>query len=513
MNRIRTGCGVIRRRRMAIVFQFALVMIAFLPATGTNAQTIQPSRRQVDVSAAGEAGDSPHTPVHFVRSGREIEIQQPLTFNRPVKTAVLRAFGRTWTEPFAVETDGMVLKMKVTAPRVRVPTVFSIAWPEPPYVSFAELAAYPDDNVDWDKKLTLYSCGTPAWFDQWAAATGLPVKKVSNRELPSAKMLMPEEEGGKSLLILGAVASGKGLPDVAELAANKNPNVLVLEADWFGGHGGAVSVAPAQMSAGLSEIVKQQWPQMLKFTSHRKPWPGIANRWAWIVDDSGLPLVEEIRSFTPDERKRFPLVANEPALLLDSKPEADTIARLVASYLPWQQQLGRNEHADSLLLALLKAVAGASPRELAWSPIEILHPLPEEITREQRPVLWAMRTGRYWGRDHDQKPEYVSPVNVIVDLRGSEPAVVSGLQEGAEALNPDNNQPHRRLIILGDDKLLDDWKWLKLDRHKKRIGCSGVQWLPADELPPSKDDQIRMMLKLTELGVPLSTRLAQEKQK
>lgn len=474
-----------------------IAVILLLATAIAKAQMVPLATTQPTTSTAVEPAALPNVPVHFARSGREIAIEQPLTFNRLIKAGVLRAFDRTWTEPFAVGGSGMVLKMKVTVPEVRVPTVFSVTWPEPPYIPFAELVAYPERSVDWDKKITLYSCGTPAWFDQWAQAVGLPVKHVAQRELPSAK-LAPDEEGGKSLLILGT--------EDKNLFTNKKTNVLVLEAGWFGDAAGPVSVAPSQMLGGLSEIATQNWAKPLAFSSCRKPWSGIANRWAWIVDDAGLPLVEEIRVFTWDERQLFPPASKEDVPTLDGKPEADAIARLVASYMPWQQQLGRHENADAVLLTLMQAIAGASPRELDWSPVEIAHPPGDQITKEQRPVLWAMRTGRLWASRPHAKPEYVGPINVIVDLRGAKPVIGDRLHGGAKQLAPDNRQPSTRAIILGDDGILDEWGWLKLDRKKKHIGRAGVQWLPADELPPSKDNQIRLMLKLTELGVPLAPR-------
>ena len=61
--------------------------------------------------------------------------------------------------------------------------------------------------------------------------------------------------------------------------------------------------------------------------------------------------------------------------------------------------------------------------------------------------------------------------------------------------------------------MLDEWEWLKLDRAKKQIGAAGVQWLPDDELPPSKENQIRLMLTLTELGVPLAPPDQEEERK
>ena len=89
----------------------------------------------------------------------------------------------------------------------------------------------------------------------------------------------------------------------------------------------------------------------------------------------------------------------------------------------------------------------------------------------------------------------------ILDLRGK-----GTLSEEEQELFR-KTAPGRRTwggsLILGDDPMLDEREELKLDREKKRIGCNGVVWLPDDELPPSGDSQIRLMLKLTELGVAL----------
>ena len=67
-----------------------------------------------------------------------------------------------------------------------------------------------------------------------------------------------------------------------------------------------------------------------------------------------------------------------------------------------------------------------------------------------------------------------------------------------------------RLLLLGDDPILDQWKWLKLDREKKTIGRPVVVWLQDDQ-PWKKTYEIPLMLKLTELGVPLAPPEEQEK--
>jgi hypothetical protein len=61
--------------------------------------------------------------------------------------------------------------------------------------------------------------------------------------------------------------------------------------------------------------------------------------------------------------------------------------------------------------------------------------------------------------------------------------------------------------------MLDEWEWPKLDLAKETIHRPEVVWLSDDELPPSKDSQVRLMVKLTELGVPLAPPGEEEKKK
>jgi hypothetical protein len=340
--------------------------------------------------------------------------------------------------------------------------------------------AYPDRKVEWDKNITLYSCDAPEWFRQWISATGLPVKQISN-DLTSAK-LAPADDKGKSLLILGPPAAGNDLSDVAKLAKDRKVNVLVFYADWIGGVSlgprwfgdvaGPVSVTPPQMLGGLAEIAKQHWAQPLKFSSHRKCWPGIANRWAWIVDGNGLPLVEQVRPPASN-------YVEYPSVFL--------------SYLPWAACLGREELADVVFLKLLSASAGAELPTLL-SSVGVLFPEMDKEAAKKRPVLAAAH----------QPLQYVPKHVLVLDVRGDARPTAERLTDGESSEGPP-------LLILGDDKMLDEWEWLKLDRVKKTINRPGVVWLSDDELPPSKDNRIRLMLKLTELGVPLMPPKQEEK--
>lgn len=450
------------RSRVVDLFIFAFIPLMLLLAWSVSQSRMDELQGAASATPATQPA-APRVPVTFARSGREVRVQVP---QLPLlsEAMALRAYGRIWVKAVA-QNQKSVVSAEFLAPEVRVPTVFSVAPVNRAEFVFAEVVVYPDRDVEWDKEITLYSCGAPEWFNQWAAATGLPVKQIALADLASAK-LAPADEKAKSLLILGSAAAGKDLADVTKLAGDQKVNVLVLDADWFGDAAGPVSIAPAQMLGGLAQMAKQNWPQPLTFTSHRQPWGGIANRWAWIVDEHGLPLVEQA-AYAPEG-----MFAGDPLPVL-------------CSYLPWATLLGREEIADQTFLEMLKAGARVTPR----SPMMALGRVwPEKFNASQRPVLATAMKGQ------DRRLGGV----FILDIRGD------GFPPDDE-WNSGQSWELRDLLILGDDKKLDESKWLKLDRAKKTSKREGVVWLSDDELPASRDNQIRLMLKLTELGVPLAT--------
>ena len=132
---------------------------------------------------------------------------------------------------------------------------------------------------------------------------------------------------------------------------------------------------------------------------------------------------------------------------------------------------------------------------------------PAGVVSKDRPVLAAAASTLVAFKD--------LPWSVhVVDVRGTD-RLPEGLYDELKdlVLKSRINADADSLLILGDDKMLDEWEWLKLDRAKKQIGAAGVQWLPDDELPPSKENQIRLMLTLTELGVPLAPPDQEEERK
>jgi hypothetical protein len=423
-------------------------------------------------------------PIVFARAGHQATL--PLgDAGKSGGTVALWAFNQRWGQPLAV-TQGAV---RFLAPEVRVPVVFRLASTRDARAVVGEVVVYPDRPAAWDKETQLAAVGTPAWFDAWSEAVGLPVRRFARLESLEAEHWPAADR--PSLLILGRAAAQDRLAAVCRLAAERETNVLALEADWFGpgGPGGAAAaVSPPQMRGDLAAIGRQSWPQPLEFAAPRQPWPGVVNRWAWILDAHGLPLVERFAA---------------------ASPPAPAVRSIVASYLPWQRQLGRREAADATLLALLAAAAKTAVPE-RWRRIEWVYPKPGALWPRNTPVLAAAATPSAGQSD--------AALLYVLDLRGRAPPPQEAVREAKSLegrIGAREDRPGAegdKLLILGDGALLDAWKWLQLDRAKKVVRRPGVVWLSDDELPPSAMNQMRLMLTLTELGAPLAEPSPKEKE-
>ena len=152
---------------------------------------------------------------------------------------------------------------------------------------------------------------------------------------------MSEKPG---LLILGRKAAGSDSVVACRLAAEHKINVLVLDADWFGRNEMAsreMVLLPKHMTGALADLQTQNWSLPPTF---RRRALRILNRQTWIAGPE-CPLVEEIRC---------------------PQRGAESL-RMVFSYLPWQQQLGRAEMADALFLRTLTETAkGRKPPAAGW---------------------------------------------------------------------------------------------------------------------------------------------------
>ena len=441
------------------------------------------------LSLAGAADRGAAAPITFARGGRTIQA----AVAGPVDTVVLAAFGREWTKPAAVR-DGLA---KIAVPQVRVPTVFGIVSPNRPRQVLGGLIAYPDRGIGWDRSIRVYAADAPAWFRQWAQAVGLAVEHTSPQDIRKIPTELPR--GIKQrLLVLGRPGAGESIASLSRLGRTQKLNLLVLEAQWLGAaqaHS-PLAVAPRGMGGPLAGLRKQKWPRPPRFDRSVGSFPGICNRWSWIRA-AGRPLAEEVA------------LARRPR------------RRVVLSYLPWQRQLGQTEMADVLFVELLRAAAGLvkAPglldRPIRVVNLELADPSAAKadpslrgkraLARAKlRPVLAAALFARS-AKTADPDEEAVGgdargPVFVL-DLRGTDPQPRDiGGTLARLSRDTTRNAP---LLILGEDPILDGWKWLKLDRKKRTVGSSHVVWLSDDVLPANGVAKSRLMTELTRMGISI----------
>lgn len=421
-------------------------------------------------------------PVVFARSGHRATLPIQGDPGTAVGPVALAAYGRQWARPVRA-ADGAV---EFVAPEVRVPLAFQLVPAQDDKRALAELVVYPDRRVCWEGKELLACAAAPNWFDTWCDAVGLPIQKFKDRAaLDSGRR---RRRDGAGLLVLGRKAAGKDPGEICSLAAWHRTNVLVLEADWFGntdGPNSAVAVIPKQLAGALNDWQSQQWALPPAFRRHSLPWPGLSNRETWIAGRE-YPLVEEIRS---------------------GQEGAGTL-RIVLSYLPWQEQLGRREVADQLFLRLLaEAARGTSRRGPMDGRWRLLWPAARDIKAGERPVLAAALESAETASLEDAVPSIgarASEVHAyVLDLRGERPPPrlfkeSGGLKEIEARIGADTP-----LLILGDDPGLETWTWLKADRQRYRSPRTGVVWWPDSSLPPSTGSQLRLMELLTEWGISL----------
>jgi len=418
-------------------------------------------------------------PVTFGRADRQIHVVVAAGIDMTDATpqrVVLRAFGRQWTEPQSVE-KGVV---RITVPDVQRVTLFSLVPTDESERELGELIAYPATTTLWGKApVWLHAMGVLPWFDQWIRACGSTIRHTDLEGLRHRKR--PHKQEATELLVVGRSAAGEDWADVAKTADEFGINVLVLEANWFGkALKRRFTVDSNQMCGALADIAQQRWVGPLTFQNAAGFWPGRMNRQAWI-HHKGRPLVEKVG----------PLGAER---------------KVVLSYLPLFQQLGRVEVADEMLRAVIRRASDPKRIPVKRRRLQILylsHREQDEQTLEQdRPVLADAMAFEF------KKPP-VAPPLTLVDLRGPAPLpddLLTTLRKSEAWFNEDHP-----LLILGDDPILDAWKWLKLDRSKQTTDkIPGVRWLPDDTLPAPMDAQVMVMNALSNEGVPL-TETPQEK--
>ena len=404
------------------------------------------------------------TPIMFARSGGEVVYTLKVDAQPLPESVTVRAYGRNWSELIPV-VDGVV---RVVIPPVRSAVVFSVALPGDPSVVFGELIAYPDGARPLPGKgIRIYTNGTPAWFDQWSRAVGIVVQPKSPEQVRGRRLPAVDVDG--ELLVIGVEGAGESIADTLRLAEKAQCNVLVLAAPWYGPpRPQEIIVEPGNMRGVLATIAAQSWPKPPVFRGANGA-PGVVmNRSFWITGEHG-PLVERLGA-RPNQRP------------------------VVVSYLPWAQQLGRNEVADELLLEVLRIAAGSLPEPRPLRRMIVLS-ADTDLGAPERTILAAASRATPAGDGVD--------ILTVLDLRGDTtwpPRHRRALAELEVQVSPTDP-----LLILGDDRLLDTWSWLRMDRKKQRIKeRPGLTWLQKDTIPPSAPARLRLMDVLTNYGVPLA---------
>lgn len=408
-------------------------------------------------------------PVTFARSGQRTPLSIHRKGGKGLEKIVLRAFGHQWGEPVAVK-DGIA---DLVPPQVRVPVAFRVTPPTESNVVLAELVVYPDVPVRWDKKdVQLAQLETPPWFNTWTAAVGLPVQRIENaKQLATGHWRLLEKPG---LLIVGPKAIGGNVGAASRLAVDHSTNVLVLEDDWLRVNERSCQsvLSPKQMTGPLADMRTWHWPLLPRFSGHALR---ILNRQTWIAGPE-YPWVEEIRSSQK---------GTEPF-------------RTVMSYVPWQEQLGRTEIADTLFLRLLTETAsGAKDRPALDRRWCLVYPNPKDIAASQRPVLAAAAPVLGDAESQDVRA-------YVVDLRGDTSISADFFKENIAVRKIEARiGPETPLLILGDNAALDGWKWLAPDRLQHRSPQPGVFWWPDHSLPSTSNQQLQLMQFFTDRDISL----------
>lgn len=310
-----------------------------------------------------------------------------------------------------------------------------------------ELVVYPQEYKVWGRDevrpIRVRGQDAPVWFVQWADATG-------RVETTGARGTQP------LVLVLGKDAAGGGPRCVlAVMERYRADAALVLEANWYGpSEPEPYSLRLDALSGPFSEEVELLGDlSPLQFSTRRQPAMALVNRRPCLGVKGELPLVEE--------------------LVLDGS------RRVLVSYLPWQQRLGRSEQADIVFSAIIERLvrlASEPHQPLPDAGLKVVWPRPTDVVESERPILYALLQSR----------QPVARTLYVADLRG-EPIPVAKRSELLRALE------HRPLLVLGTDPMLTGKDALE----------PNVFWIQDDRLPPDEVGRYRLMVELTRLGVRL----------
>ncbi len=400
----------------------------------------------------------PQPAVHFVAGGSDTTIQIAAAVAGDVEKWQLTVFGRTLAK--LTLQEGAV---QFQAPEVRAVTHLMLSPVGPDTAPVADLFVYPKShNLPWKEKPPLQvATPCPEWITQWLLVSGLPFEQVDSARLNT-------EDRSRGVLVVAGVAAGETAGEFDNRYRRAGRNVLLLSAEWFGETpprpAAGERITATDLTGPLARHASQKWSRPVVFPVRQQPFPGIVNRRTFIRGRSS-PVVEELGT--------------------DWKQ-----GTVIASHVPWQRQLGRNELADRLLFDLLIAVAGYRSESINGTPVRFIIPDLEMVDSAGRPVLAAVAS---------HQPADVDGAAVdVIDLRGPDVAEVS-VETVLQLIRRQSGDSH--LLVLGDDSKGRVARAIMHARKKSKPLTAHLTWLPSDRLPPSAAEQVRLMEVLTEIGV------------
>ena len=394
-------------------------------------------------------------PIHFGTSGGALHFPVSIEDGEQVTT---EAFGQQVGEPLTIQ-DGHI---DFALPEVRALTVFELKTVTTDAHLVASVAVYPQGTRLWNEEsVHVAALAAPEWFLEWSAAVGIPVQPYPS-EL-AVRQSIPR--GARHRVIVVGRTEEVDTPQAAiRLGKRCNANVVALDATWYANRvDGPVEFKGDKPPAVLGRLGDWSWRPAPSFSMHDRPAAVVMNR-AVGAADGDEALVEVL--FEPGEAHV-----------------------LVASYVPWWEQLGRSDRADAFLGALILETARAPAAEPFDGAMDV-RGVDGRWPDRMRPVLSrAVQASKDAARETRL---------VIVDLRGSARSRLTA-RDIRSWIESDDGIP---VLVLGDDPVLRSVRNLPSEDSKKR-SAGGCIWLRSDELPPTQVDAEKLQRILTENRIPI----------
>ena len=416
------------------------------------------------------------TSITFCESGKTVVVKVQGDIN-VADRIVLKTFNRIISGPFVLQTGENIVTLAI--PEVRVATLFRVELLSNKNLLNEIIAYPPNSKLNWripsnerhkvqkivkqeDVKL-LCSNNVPEWFLEWAKTRGAEVLLVCIDE-KSGKIYSGDsriDELTGSLLILGRTVSENPLKRLHLITTvNSTIPVFVLDTTWLGElQKSPCVIHPTNLQGPLQQFRNERWSQSISFTGFIEPFEEIINRKAW-VQGKYAPLLESV-------------------LVETSQCFKDN---LLLNYVPWEQQLGRNEIADLLFYRLLLKAASNDEAECIDLNNEIrLQHFGEEDASIT--IFSVLKQALKSSLDSETRASIE-----LIDLRGDGVVMEYRL---ATCLNKLQEIELKQAIILGTTPFLEESfeKDARLAKH--------VIWLKEDTLPSSKQMKIQLMQELS----------------